>query len=426
MKKEGFTLIETLVVIALLAALSVTIGLSFSNMMDKQRENEQKDYEKTIEDAACMYAEKNNINGEYGVKVKTLIEEGLLNKNLINPETKEAIINYQENCIAIKYEENERTCKYTLNKCAKYILPHVSNAEVSVTTESLTIKIVAEAGTNKIKKYYFSKDNGVTYEESTSDTYTFENLVDNTSYSIKVKVSDTLNKESNIYSVDGKTEEMQKYWEYIEDGTFTVPKSGKYKIEMHGGGGGGGGGAAAIQPSEAGCSASGGGGGGSGETYIIILTKDASYNIIIGSGGSGGRGDVSVRASFPSAGGTNGKNGGSTSFGSLYSVSGGEGGIGGSARFPSLSSKAVSYGSGGTKIGSLAQNGESGTGSGSSSKGHCYGGEGGSSGSSNGKYGYGGAGGNAGHPNYGGSGYYANSGESGQPGAVFITYLGEN
>ena len=396
MKKKGFTLIETLVVIALLAGLSVTIGLSFSNMMDKQRENEQKDYEKTIEDAACMYAEKNNINGEYGVKVKTLIEEGLLNKNLINPNTKESVINYQENCIAIKYDKNERTCKYTLDKCSEYILPHVNNAEVSVTTDSLTVKIIAEAGTNKIKKYYFSKDNGITYEESTSDTYVFENLVENTSYSIKVKVSDTLKNESNIYSVDGKTEEMQKYWEYTEDGTFTVPKSGKYKIEMHGGGGGGGGGAKVWSDSRRHYyEASGGDGGGSGESYIQVLNRNDKYDIVIGKGGAGGRSSKgSDFNSGSTARGSSGIDGGMTRFGELLSIAGGNGGGGGYAR-SSLSGGSNSDGSNGSVSGSLANKT-----SGGSSKGN-----------------YGDAG-------YGGSS--SSSGRDGNSGALFITYLGEN
>ena len=374
MIKKGFTLIETLVVIALLAGLSVTIGLSFSNMMDKQRENEKIDYEKTIEDAACMYAEKNNINGEYGVKVKTLIEEGLLNKNLINPETKEAIINYQENCIAIKHDKNERTCKYTLDKCSEYILPHVNNANVSVTTDSLTVKIIAEAGTNKIKKYYFSKDNGITYEESTSDTYVFENLVDNTSYSIKVKVSDTLEKESNVYSIDGKTEALQTNWKIVDDGIFTVPKSGKYKIEMHGGGGRGG---SSLKNPYTGKKYLGGDGGGSGEEYIMSLIKGSIYNITIGLGATSSRSSTS------------------TKFGNIIV----EGGSNGSDASKSMKGE-YSDGSTGRSVGSLAS--------------------GSSGGSTNGNYGDGGSGST-----------YNLKGEqigpfSGNSGAVFITYLGEN
>ncbi len=374
MKKKGFTLIETLVVIALLAGLSVTIGLSFSNMMDKQRENEQKDYEKTIEDAACMYAEKNNINGEYGVKVKTLIEEGLLNKNLINPNTKESVINYQDNCIAIKHDKNERTCKYTLDKCSEYILPHVNNANVSVTTDSLTVKIIAEAGTNKIKKYYFSKDNGITYEESTSDTYVFENLVDNTSYSIKVKVSDTLEKESNVYSIDGKTEALQTNWKIVDDGIFTVPKSGKYKIEMHGGGGRGG---SSLKNPYTGKKYLGGDGGGSGEEYIMSLIKGSIYNITIGLGATSSRSSTS------------------TKFGNIIV----EGGSNGSDASKSMKGE-YSDGSTGRSVGSLAS--------------------GSSGGSTNGNYGDGGSGST-----------YNLKGEqigpfSGNSGAVFITYLGEN
>ncbi len=45
---------------------------------------------------------------------------------------------------------------------------------------------------------------------------------------------DTLGQESNVFSITEKTKEMKKYWEFFEKATFTVPKTGKYKIEMHG------------------------------------------------------------------------------------------------------------------------------------------------------------------------------------------------
>ena len=46
MKKNGFTLIEILVVIVLLAAISVTIGVNMSGMTERQDEKQEKEYKK--------------------------------------------------------------------------------------------------------------------------------------------------------------------------------------------------------------------------------------------------------------------------------------------------------------------------------------------------------------------------------------------
>ena len=45
----------------------------------------------------------------------------------------------------------------------------------------------------------YSKDNGASWEESTSNTHTFEGLTDSTEYKIKVKVVDSENVESTEY-----------------------------------------------------------------------------------------------------------------------------------------------------------------------------------------------------------------------------------
>lgn len=48
MKKNGFTLIEILVVIVLLAAISVTIGVNMSGMTERQDEKQEKEYKNRI------------------------------------------------------------------------------------------------------------------------------------------------------------------------------------------------------------------------------------------------------------------------------------------------------------------------------------------------------------------------------------------
>ena len=86
-------------------------------------------------------------------------------------------------------------------------------------------------------------------------------------------------------------------------GTFKVPVSGNYQVEIHGGGGGGTRGTTLII-----------GGGGSGEVYTVELTRGDNISYTVGKGGSGNGTTSSV-----------GADGKKSTFGSL-SVNGGGGG----------------------------------------------------------------------------------------------------
>lgn len=110
MKKNGFTLIEILVVIVLLAAVSVTVGVNMSGMAERQKEKEIKEYKETLENAACVYAEINNILTSSEVSIKTLIDAGLINKNLKNPETEANVSSDGDRTVKIIWTNNEKKC----------------------------------------------------------------------------------------------------------------------------------------------------------------------------------------------------------------------------------------------------------------------------------------------------------------------------
>ena len=57
MKNNGFTLVELIITITLIAIISVTIGVSMTGMLGRQDEKEIEEYIKTIEEAACVFAE---------------------------------------------------------------------------------------------------------------------------------------------------------------------------------------------------------------------------------------------------------------------------------------------------------------------------------------------------------------------------------
>ena len=81
-----------------------------------------------------------------------------------------------------------------------YILPRVTNVSTSSTSSSITINVSASGGTGNVVKYYYSKDNGSNYVESTSSSYTFSNLTNDATFYIKVYVKDNNNRNSSVSS----------------------------------------------------------------------------------------------------------------------------------------------------------------------------------------------------------------------------------
>ena len=81
----------------------------------------------------------------------------------------------------------------------EYVYSKINNLDYEVTLNSISLTVDASNGSNEIAKYMYSKDNGLSWEESESNTYTFSNLTDSTKYDIKVKVVDSVGKESVEY-----------------------------------------------------------------------------------------------------------------------------------------------------------------------------------------------------------------------------------
>ena len=80
----------------------------------------------------------------------------------------------------------------------EYVLPRVTNVSTSSTSSSITINVSASGGTGNVVKYYYSKDNGSNYVESTSSSYTFSNLTSDATFYVKVYVKDSNNRESSV------------------------------------------------------------------------------------------------------------------------------------------------------------------------------------------------------------------------------------
>ena len=175
-------------------------------------------------------------------------------------------------------------------------------------------------------------------------------------------------------------EEIGKQWIFTSNGTFTVPVTGKYTIELHAKGGNGGSG----YTDREGVTQyyGGGGGGGSGSRYENVrLFSGKKYNV-----------SVSERATMLL------NDDGDV----IYSVDGGENGKDASA--------SNHGGSGGNKAGNISQNGTSGGG--------------GNDGASTGNGGWGGCSveGYTDRGNGGDGGGSSSNGETGKSGVAIITF----
>ena len=87
----------------------------------------------------------------------------------------------------------------------KLILPTITASVTEVTDSTITINSTSNKGTFDVNKYYYSKDNGTTFTESKSNTYTFSSLDDSTTYNIAVYADDTKGNKSTIYKLTGTT-----------------------------------------------------------------------------------------------------------------------------------------------------------------------------------------------------------------------------
>ncbi len=93
----------------------------------------------------------------------------------------------------------------------EYALATISEVTHSVTLNSITLTVTANSGDGTITKYMYSNNDGESWVESDSNTYTFTNLSDTTEYKIRVKV------------VDSNGVESTEYYEAIATETYILP-----------------------------------------------------------------------------------------------------------------------------------------------------------------------------------------------------------
>ena len=123
MNKKGFTLIEIIVSVGLLALIGVAVGISLNKTFKNQEKMNYQEYVDKVKSAALLYANNTtqitnelNSNASFKIlKVEELINNGYINKSLENPKTKEKVNKNDE--IRIYYNENnEMMVEYPYTK----------------------------------------------------------------------------------------------------------------------------------------------------------------------------------------------------------------------------------------------------------------------------------------------------------------------
>ena len=109
----------------------------------------------------------------------------------------------------------------------KYNPIKINSSSVTANGNNIIITVNATSGTGSISKYFYSKDNGLNYVESTSNTYTFANLPIG-KYDVKFYVMDSNGKKSETISKSVEINGMNLSKYIISKYTGTQGENGIY------------------------------------------------------------------------------------------------------------------------------------------------------------------------------------------------------
>ena len=167
---------------------------------------------------------KSNANNEY-------LEEGAnVNLNYIATKDKYQFIGWNTNKEATEGLDSFKmpkinTTLYAIYKILDETPPIIDNVSTSSTTNSITVVVSAHDDETAITKYEFAINDGEYIDNGNNNVYTFEGLTAETLYKIKVRVTNTLDLQSDTQNSqsDATTKQLQVP-------TFEESNQGEVKI----------------------------------------------------------------------------------------------------------------------------------------------------------------------------------------------------
>ena len=155
--------------------------------------------------AITMMYETVSGSGEYQTTTDTLWpQEGyVFNERLSGCENGGTLSwNSETNRVIMESNTSDRCYVYF----DKYATIKINKVETNkITSNVISIDVSAVAGTNPITKYYYSIDNGNSYNVSSNSNWTFSSLNVGTHYSIKVYAIDSNGFSSDVYNLNVST-----------------------------------------------------------------------------------------------------------------------------------------------------------------------------------------------------------------------------
>jgi prepilin-type N-terminal cleavage/methylation domain-containing protein len=117
MKNKGFTLIEMLVVVVLIAVISTFVGVGVVKMLERQKDKNNQDYKDTVCNAALAYVELSTYTNlcktnktSCSITINELISNGLIARDLKNPIG--TIAGEDTKTVTVTWNNGEKSCTY--------------------------------------------------------------------------------------------------------------------------------------------------------------------------------------------------------------------------------------------------------------------------------------------------------------------------
>ena len=249
MKRRGFTLAEllaTIVILGIITAITVPIVI---NQVDSYKKKMCVTQYDNILNAARAYASDHiqELSNSNTITLETLTKGGyidgdnlkdVISEEKISPDLKIQIIKVGKKYKCYIVDNDAMGCGDEYKKLYDSSEPTAEIKVVSVGIDSITVKGICTDPDSGISKYEFSLDN-VNWVSNKNkplkDTYTFENLVPNTNYTLYVKCSNGMSAKTKGHT-DKKTKELPLPTITVPEGwreskTVTITTDNVYKIE---------------------------------------------------------------------------------------------------------------------------------------------------------------------------------------------------